>query len=69
MNKHRSFHPVDDGLVEPGGVSIQHASARLRVVQRAGQGLAQGQAQLDIVHQPRFQVKVGKGSGVVERIV
>ncbi|MNE79386.1 hypothetical protein D3C80_1758620 [compost metagenome] len=67
--KDRSFHLVDDCLVDPGRAAVQHAAARLRVVQHGSQGLAQGQAQLDIVHQPGFQGGVRKGRGLVEHIV
>ncbi|MNP49816.1 hypothetical protein D3C76_1440280 [compost metagenome] len=69
LNKHRSFHPVDDRLVDFGRVTVQHASAWLRIVQRGRQGLAQGQAQLDIVHQPRLQFGIWEGRGIIELVI
>ncbi|MNT56726.1 hypothetical protein D3C72_1940500 [compost metagenome] len=61
QGKDRSFHHFDDCVVDSGRIAVQHASARLGVVQRAGQRLAQGQTYLHIVHQPRLKFAVRKG--------
>ncbi|MNC42600.1 hypothetical protein D3C75_914190 [compost metagenome] len=67
--EHGVAHVVDDLLVDPCGIPIKHAAAGFGEIQLFAQGLAQCQADFDIVDQARGQVRIGEGRRDIQHVM
>lgn len=67
--EHGIAHVVDDLLVDPCGIPIEHAAAWFGKIKLSGQGLAQCQADFDIVDQARGKVRIGERRRDIQHVM